>query len=147
VLFSVAMKKLALILSTLFLISACAAEIGDACDYDVDCSPNMDRNCDRSQPGGYCLIIGCGPDECPSEAVCAEFTTPCPSDYADSDAGLESCDLIEPNRGRTYCMRHCNSESDCDRKKYQCLEVDDLGATVIDFKSKKHKICVPEPDF
>jgi hypothetical protein len=140
------MKKLALILSIACLASACASEIGDGCDYDVDCSPNMDRNCDLGQPGGYCLIIGCGPGECPSEASCVEFTTPCPSDYASSDAGAAACDLIEPNRGRTYCMRHCNSNGDCGRKKYQCVEVGNLGATVIDFDSKKHKICVPRTD-
>lgn len=133
-------------LPILILISACSAEIGDPCDYDIDCSANYDRNCDSSQPGGYCLIIGCGPDECPAEAVCTEFTTPCPDDYALTDAGIETCDLIEPNRGRSYCLRACKTNADCDRKRYQCLEVEELGAAVIDFDSQKHKVCVPEPE-
>ena len=143
------MKKLLVIFASVFLGAACGAEIGDGCDWDVDCSPNMDRNCDRSQPGGYCLIIGCGPDECPPEAVCVEFTTPCPSDYQGEEAleGLEeACELIEPNRGRTYCLKHCDSKSDCDRKKYKCTAVEELWGTVIDFETNKDMVCVPEPN-
>ena len=93
----------------------CAAEIGDSCSYDVDCSPNMDRNCDRNQPSGYCLILSCDPDTCPSEAVCIEFTTPCP-DGTDE----ETCEQIEENRERTYCLRHCTGGEDC-RSGYECL--------------------------
>ncbi len=122
------------------LLVACAEEIGDKCQYDVNCSPNMDRNCDRSQPGGYCLEIGCGPDECPSEAVCVEFTTPCPDGMDEED-----CRLIEPNRGRSYCLRHCNSNGGC-RKKYMCIEPIELEAAIIDFDTNKEKVCVPESD-
>jgi hypothetical protein len=95
--------------------AGCSAEIGDSCSYDVDCSPNMDRNCDRNQPSGYCLILSCDPDTCPSEAVCIEFTTPCP----DGTEG-ETCEQIEENRERTYCLRHCTDGGDC-RSGYECL--------------------------
>ncbi len=136
------MKTLIIIAPVLVLFAGCAKEIGDACQYDVNCSPNMDRNCDRTQPGGYCLIIGCGPDECPGEAVCVEFTTPCPEDMEP-----DYCHLIEPNRGRTYCLRHCKSDGDC-RKKYECLEPEspNLEAAIIDFETTRDKICVPESD-
>jgi hypothetical protein len=122
------------------VIAACGNEIGDECSADVDCSPNMDRNCDTNQPGGYCLIIDCGPDECPGEAVCVEFTTPCPQDMEEED-----CQLIEPNRGRYFCLKHCKKNSDC-RGKYTCIEPQDLSANIIDFDTKRTKICVPKSD-
>jgi hypothetical protein len=117
----------------------------------------MDRNCDHSQPGGYCLIIGCSPDECPSESLCVEFTTPCPvgEGYGEpgvdigaemaavNDAGVDKCRIISPNRGRTYCLRHCRKNSDC-RSKYQCVEPKILSASILDFDTKRTKICVPK---
>jgi hypothetical protein len=131
----------------------CAAEIGDDCGYDVDCSPNMNRNCDRNQPGGYCLILGCDPDTCPSEAVCVEFTTPCPDG---TDVG--TCAQLEENRERTYCLRHCGKNGDCrsgyacvvpqgnvlDGEEYALVELE--NATIIDLDynpEKKWGICVP----
>ena len=138
----------------LLAASGCAAEIGDSCGYDVDCSPNMNRNCDRNQPGGYCLILGCEPDSCPNEAVCVEFTTPCPDGTGDA-----TCEQIEENRERTYCLRHCKSDKGC-RSKYECLlpESDaDEGAsgalpvlentTIIDLDydpDREWGICVPK---
>ena len=128
------------IIASLFCAAGCAPEIGDECSYDADCSPNLDRNCDRSQPGGYCLIIGCDPDECPSEAVCVEFTTPCPTGTSE-----ETCEQIEPNRGRTYCLEHCKSEGDC-RSQYTCADPIEAGlfAEIIDFDPNGSKICVPD---
>jgi hypothetical protein len=133
--------------------AGCDVEIGDSCSYDVDCSPNMDRNCDRNQPRGYCLILSCDPDTCPSEAVCIEFTAPCPDG---TDEG--TCDQIEENRERTYCLRHCGGGGDC-RTGYQCLlpegntvegETYSLpvleNATIIDLDYNPEKewgICVP----
>ena len=134
------MRYLVTIALLFSLALGCEDEIGDGCTIDADCSPNMDRNCDRSQPGGYCLIIGCGADECPNEAVCVEFTTPCPLDMEE-----ENCQLIEPNRGRTYCLKHCKKNSDC-RKKYDCITPEEISATILDFETNRSKICVPEPD-
>jgi hypothetical protein len=138
----------------LLAAGGCASEIGDSCGYDVDCSPNMDRNCDRNQPGGYCLILGCEPDTCPGEAVCVEFTTPCPDGTASG-----TCEQIEENRARTYCLRHCKSDKGC-RSKYECLlpegnTVDGSAyslpmleyATIVDLDynpGKKWGVCVPE---
>ncbi|MDD5307912.1 MAG: hypothetical protein PHU25_11380 [Deltaproteobacteria bacterium] len=126
--------------AVLALASACAAEIGDSCDYDVDCSSNLDRTCDGSQPGGYCLVIGCDPDGCPSEAVCVQFTTPCTEGTSD-----ETCARIEPNRVRDYCLRHCGKDGDC-RSGYECMSPDDLYAEIIDLDPSGSKICVPKPD-
>jgi hypothetical protein len=126
-----------------FLAAACAAEIGDECDYDYDCSPNMERTCDLSQPAGYCLIIGCDPDSCPGEAVCVEFVTPCPEGAGDAGIDQEKCDQIEPNRTRDYCLKHCGSNGDC-RSDYVCVDVAKLRASVIDLKNSKSKVCVPE---
>ena len=139
------MKRLFTI-ATVFaaLSTGCATEIGDDCDLDADCSPNMNRNCDRSQPGGYCLIIGCGPDECPQEASCVEFTTPCPTGEGyESSAEWDKCGLIESNRGRTYCLKHCRSDKSC-RGGYKCVEARDLSATIVDFKGDQTSICVPK---
>lgn len=119
-------------------LAACDSEIGDSCSYDIDCSVMMDRNCDRSQPGGYCLIIGCDPDRCPSEAVCVEFTTPCPE-----GTSADTCAIIEPNRGRTYCLKRCSADKHC-RGAYACVEPADLNATIIDIKPRSERICVPD---
>ncbi len=116
----------------------CEAEIGDRCSYDADCSVMMDRNCDQGQPGGYCLVIGCAADECPREAVCVEFTTPCPEGTPEQE-----CEQIEPNRGRTYCLRHCRNGDGC-RKNYSCVAPDSLYARIVDLSPRGAKICVPD---
>jgi hypothetical protein len=134
------MNKIALMSCLVFFFVACGAEIGDECGNDNDCSPNGDRNCDDSEPGGYCLIIGCSAGECPGEASCVEFTTPCPENM---DA--EMCEMIEPNRGRTYCMKHCKKNGDC-RSGYDCIAPEELSASIIDLNSNQHKICVPKSD-
>jgi hypothetical protein len=54
-------------------LAACGRSIGDSCTTNTDCSPNGDRLCDISQPGGYCTIDGCDTTSCPSEAVCVRF--------------------------------------------------------------------------
>jgi hypothetical protein len=140
------MKRLTFIVISILipLFAACKPEIGDECTYDADCSANMDRYCDSSQPGGYCLIIGCGPDECPEEASCVNFTTPCPTGQGyEEDAEPDKCSIIEPNRGRPYCMRHCSGNGDC-RSGYRCIEPEILDGAIIDFSGGKTKICVPD---
>ncbi len=154
------MKRIFAHFAILFLVAACNVKIGDECGYDADCSVNMDRNCDNNQPGGYCLIIGCGPAECPEEASCVEFTTPCPmgdgyeQGVADTelDAGapdggglweFDKCRVIESNRGRTYCLKHCRSGKDC-RGGYVCTTATRMSAGIIDFDDKFTKVCVPQ---
>lgn len=55
------------------LSAGCAAEIGDSCDFNVDCSPLGDRICDTSQFEGYCTVVGCDRDSCPDDAKCIRF--------------------------------------------------------------------------
>ncbi len=118
------MKHVIYILPSLLLLVSCSKEIGIPCGYDIDCSPNMNRTCDSVQPGGYCLILGCESDECPSEAVCVEFTTPCPEGPQEGEPGWEeyeeTCNQIEPNRGRSYCLRKCKAHNSC-RADYMCV--------------------------
>lgn len=51
----------------------CGHNIGDGCSINTDCSPNNDRTCDLSQPGGYCTIEGCDQSSCPSDSACVRF--------------------------------------------------------------------------
>jgi hypothetical protein len=54
-------------------VAGCGHNIGDGCSINTDCSPNNDRTCDLSQPGGYCTIEGCDQSSCPSDSVCVRF--------------------------------------------------------------------------
>jgi hypothetical protein len=93
--------------------AGCAAEIGDECETSVDCSPDGDRICDRSQPGGYCTVEGCSADGCPDEALCVEF------------------DPQEPRLARRYCMAACETGGDC-RDGYRCIRPDPERAVIVD---------------
>ncbi|MBN2714924.1 MAG: hypothetical protein JXX14_03650 [Deltaproteobacteria bacterium] len=149
--------KYAAILILLAILSlltvGCDKEIGDSCSRDMDCSPNGDRSCDRSQPGGYCLIISCEPDGCPGEAACAEFVTPSPDFGADTDSDSDTSgseafyEQLEASRARTYCLKKCRKDRDC-RGAYQCaldtLLEDDLNGLVIDSKFEGIGVCVPK---
>ena len=95
------MKVLLPVVLGLSLCAGCAAEIGDECGANVDCSPNGDRVCDTSMSGGYCTITGCRAGTCPEEAVCVAW-----------DTGVAE---------RALCMRSCGSSSDC-RDGYQCFD-------------------------
>ncbi|NLN63538.1 MAG: hypothetical protein GX146_11760 [Myxococcales bacterium] len=128
---------------------SCQSEIGDGCRYDVDCSPNGDRNCDNGQPGGYCLIITCSPGTCPSEASCVEFLTPSPDFSAEDEevftAAAPMYDALNPNRARTYCLQRCKKNSDC-RGGYHCARDDELAqslhASIAEYNAKGG-VCVP----
>jgi hypothetical protein len=91
--------------------NACAPEIGDDCETDLDCSAQGSRPCDRTQPGGYCTIRGCEARTCPEESVCVKF---------------------RPQVERlavTYCMFACASDDDCRTNEgYLCLRADEFGA-------------------
>jgi hypothetical protein len=84
----------------LFLLSgvaACAAKVGDGCLNNADCA--FGQTCDTSPPGGYCLIVGCRANSCPSEAWCASFQV---------GARIQS-----------FCLRKCGDDGDC-RDGYRC---------------------------
>ena len=140
------MRYIALLFTVCMLILGCEDKIGDSCSRDMDCSPNGDRSCDNTQPGGYCLIVTCSPDECPDEAACTEFTTPSPvfdTDDADAEALYEQ---LAPNRTRTYCLAKCKKNADC-RSGYHCaldVELDEsLDAMIIDSNYVALGVCVP----
>ena len=121
--------------------AGCGAEIGDSCTIDSDCanaailsgSALNDRTCDVSQEGGYCTILGCDYDTCPSEAVCVRFFTadfqnepcdPAQEGITEMNCSLdEECDLtghcVDRSAEVRYCMRKCNSNGDC-RSGYEC---------------------------
>ncbi|MEO7733283.1 MAG: hypothetical protein ABIY55_20130 [Kofleriaceae bacterium] len=134
---------------TVGTLGACGKQIGDACNFSQDCSPNGDRLCDPtpSSPGGYCTVLGCDYSTCSSEAVCVQFFTgtfsnrPCLSDAANqavctvdglpptappaptNEAFDEVCALSGYCVSRAsevrYCMLKCGSDGDC-RDGYEC---------------------------
>jgi len=134
-----------------FLGLACGKEIGDPCSTNTDCASDSTRDCDLSQPGGYCTINGCDEKSCPGEAVCIRVfpyeaaRSACTQDSdcvsADlgkcqsdgfcgcgQDADCTSAGLCLPDgvcvpraSERRYCERGCGSNGDC-RGGYLCKE-------------------------
>jgi hypothetical protein len=118
------------------LLAGCGKEIGDACIVSSDCDPNGQRQCDMSQKEGYCTIMGCDYDTCPSEGECIRFFTgqfdnkPC--DPTTEDISEDACSLDElcnleghcvPRSSEVrYCMRKCSSNGDC-RDGYECRDL------------------------
>lgn len=106
----------------LFFVAAsavgCAPAIGDECDTALDCSSQGSRQCDRTQPGGYCTIMGCERGTCPEDSVCVKFRP-----------DLERIAV-------TYCMASCETDSDCRGEDgYECMTDDmfkDGAADVLD---------------
>ena len=129
--------------------AGCKDKIGDACAYNVDCSPQGDRLCDLSSPGGYCTIENCNAESCPKEAVCIAYypvaflNHPCDPDLEDAPDcpdDSEWCDECTPDEvctqngfcapkasARRWCMRKCKKRSDC-RDDYECRETGIEGA-------------------
>jgi hypothetical protein len=112
------------------LAPACGKEIGDSCSTNVDCEQDGTRDCDLSQPGGYCTVNGCDEKSCPSEAVCIRiFPYETPGAPCTTDANCSSADLLCLPDGfcvpraseRRYCERNCGSNGDC-RGGYECRE-------------------------
>lgn len=80
---------------------------GGGCVVSADCASGV---CAKSQdfPGGYCTQ-GCSvtdPNSCPLGSVC-----------------IDDASGVPPNSGITaVCYQACNSNADCMRAGYQCLE-------------------------
>ena len=127
-------------LSTLVLFallaSACGKQIGDPCATNIDCATDGTRDCDLSEPGGYCTVNGCDELSCPSEAVCIRvFATksrgancredatcasdqtcvPCASDQICLPEGF----CVPRATERRFCEKSCGSNDDC-RGGYVC---------------------------
>lgn len=123
-------------------VLGCGTEIGDSCSLSSDCSPQGDRFCDTSSPGGYCTVIGCDYNNCPDDSVCirffslAETNITCVQSTEDRDpvnagdpprtndcTADELCTLSGHCMPRSaefrFCMRNCESGGDC-RGGYEC---------------------------
>jgi hypothetical protein len=125
------MRALVRTVIVIALISAaCGKEIGDPCIVNSDCSPQGDRTCDAISKEGYCTILGCDFDTCPSEAVCVRFFTGSFSNVTcttNADCSLdELCTLNNtcvPRAAESrFCMRKCKSQGDC-RSGYECRDL------------------------
>lgn len=95
------------------LAPACGKEIGDSCSTNVDCNQDGTRDCDLSQPGGYCTVNGCDEKSCPSEAVCIRifpYEVSRPACQYDSDARFcpAGTGVCQPDNA---CA--CGQDSDC----------------------------------
>jgi hypothetical protein len=111
------------------LAPACSKDIGDPCSTNVDCDQNGARDCDLSQPGGYCTIAGCDEKSCPEEAVCIRIfpfespgaacgpTAPC----ASSEICLPDGFCVPRESERRFCEKKCGNNGDC-RGGYICRE-------------------------
>lgn len=126
-----AVPRFAVLLVLLALFTpACGKEIGDGCTTNVDCAQDGTRDCDLSQPGGYCTVNGCDEISCPSEAFCIRtFPYETPGLACTTDADCMSAELLCLPEGfcvpraseRRYCERKCGSNGDC-RGGYVCRE-------------------------
>jgi hypothetical protein len=158
--------SLAMLAATL-AAAGCGKEIGDSCIVSTDCDPTGTRQCDlSSDPSGYCTIMGCDYDTCPSEAVCVRFFTgeienePCDhttEGISTFDCSLdELCDLndrcVPALSEERYCMRKCSSSGDC-RSNYECRDLtlmmehggEPVLAPGVVVDSKAPKFCAIKP--
>ena len=112
--------KSTLLFALLVLLApACGKEIGDSCSTSVDCNQDNSRDCDLSQPGGYCTVIGCDEKSCPSEAVCIRifpYEVSRPACQYSPDASNASNASVCPIgtgvcQGDNICG--CTQDSDC----------------------------------
>jgi hypothetical protein len=93
----------------------CTPSIGDKCTLSTDCSTLGDRLCDTTQPGGYCTIFNCEPDQCPS-SICVAFAPTLDPACGAADNG------VSPRFEQSFCMAPCSSNSNC-RGEYECIDL------------------------
>lgn len=130
------MSNLQLIVAVAIALSlACGSEIGDSCTRSTDCSPNGDRICDATSPGGYCTIVGCDFDTCPEDSICVRFfgaatsnraCDPQEEDRSSNDCSAdELCNLsgqcVPRGSEVRFCMATCGGGGDC-RDAYECRD-------------------------
>jgi hypothetical protein len=109
--------------------AACGSQIGDSCSTNVDCAQDGTRDCDLSQPGGYCTVNGCDEQSCPGEAVCIRlFPYELPGAVCTNDSQCQSNEICLPDgfcvpriSERRFCERKCGSDGDC-RGGYVCRQ-------------------------
>ena len=118
----------ALVLMAL-VVPACGKDIGDGCSTNLDCDTDGQRDCDLSQPGGYCTINGCDEKLCPGGSVCIRvFPYESPGAACAQDVDCISAELCLPDgfcvprlSERRYCVKKCGGNGDC-RGGYVCRE-------------------------
>jgi len=126
-----------MLLPLLALAAGCQPNIGDACKLHTDCSAAGDRICEPNLPGGYCTMFNCEPGSCPSEALCVAYG---------SSPSAECTSSLDRRLQRTFCMKSCSTNADCDRSGYACVDIgpgsaeNPWGAVVVD-RVSQHKIC------
>jgi hypothetical protein len=117
-------------LSLLALVfPACGKDIGDECSTNIDCASDGTRDCDLSQPGGYCTMNGCDEKSCPDEAVCVRiFPYETPGSACSATQPCQAGDICLPDgfcvprlAERRYCEKKCGGDGDC-RGGYVCRE-------------------------
>jgi hypothetical protein len=130
--------------AAVFSISAavigCKPSIGDDCTVSSDCSVTGDRLCDTTQPGGYCTVFNCEPGLCPKESICVG--------YGNVPSAAKSCSDQQGGQRlqRTFCLRRCDSDSDC-RTGYKCKDMgrkNPWGAVVVEHSGTNGKVCAVE---
>jgi hypothetical protein len=128
------------ILVLVLALAACGRSIGDDCETNVQCSAQGDRQCDLSQPGGYCTVEGCDRTSCPDDAVCLRFF-PVEALTMDCSAGAIVCSqrdiclpqehfCVDPQLEHRFCMKPCSADGDC-RDGYQCRQSGSGGAELL----------------
>jgi hypothetical protein len=122
--------------------SGCSPKIGSKCNLSTDCSVTGGRVCDTSQTGGYCTVLNCVNNSCPDHAVCVLFQASVP--------GCPYNDYQSPSRtGRSFCMEHCNDNSDCRQTDgYSCEDPRDkpwLGY-ILD-NNQEQRVCMIPASF
>jgi hypothetical protein len=108
--------KLALVAGVGMSLGSCTPSIGDKCVLSTDCSSRADRQCDTSQPDGYCTVFNCTGDGCPDKAACVLFNKSVPGCGYDDRAGGGGSRVA-----RSSCVARCMSNSDC-RGDYVCAD-------------------------
>lgn len=117
------------------VLLGCQPSIGDHCVQSTDCSATGERQCDNSQPNGYCEILNCLPNKCPSGAGCiATNAEPLGCTYDDRHA---------PSRfSRQSCLKVCTEDSDCRiGEGYACIAPKQYGLLVLD-TDQTEKVCL-----
>lgn len=114
-----------LLIFILNLFYFCGPELGDSCSTNGDCGTSEDQICDLTQPGGYCLKIGCLPDSCGEEGNCVVVT--------------------EGEEKTYYCLKGCNRDADC-RKEYFCFIPKSASdpIQIIDYEPNYDGVCIPK---
>jgi len=106
------------------LAPACGKKIGDSCSTNVDCAQDGTRDCDLSQPGGYCTVNGCDEKSCPSEAVCIR--------------------IFPYEVSRPACQLDATQGSNCPVGAGKCLQPDGVCGCTTDSDCTSDSLCVPD---